>query len=150
MAIYQRPDDIQEKLGVETEGDIRNLVFAAFGKDAKSSTKSEDLYEGTDLYVLGVRVDFTTAFESKDHMVEIPETMNLGLSTIRFGVRTGNDYHDFDEPVLVVCIDAGNNHMLKYMYQNILDEFKQNVRRIFEKGMDLYWDCVDNLVAQTA
>lgn len=103
----------------------------------KFSTEQQDRYEGTDVFVLGVPVDVTLAFDKKNRTRKLGE-LTLNGVTITFGVRFGNRKATFKTPVLVVgaetAIGISNSNMWI-----VLDTIKANIQEILDTGMDNYF-----------
>ena len=83
-----------EASGHEFESGVVDIVSAfakrEWGKSAvKYSTEQQDRFEGTDMFVLGVPIDVTLAFERKNKTRKL-ETLELDGVTIDLGVRYGN------------------------------------------------------------
>lgn len=84
----------------------------------------EDKYKGTDFRVYGMldtwtsmsgilRLDFTSAFDKKDNMPLLwtpgREIQQITGHNLQFGVRTANKTAGFEDPVIVIGINASNN-----------------------------------------
>ena len=128
--------------GHEFEADVVDVVssFAKreWGTDAvKFSTAQQDRFEGTDLYVLGIPIDFTLAFERKNKTRKLG-VLTLDGVTIDFGVRFGNHKANFKVPVLVI----GAESVLGITKSNMwiaLETIKTHVQEILNVGMDEYF-----------
>ena len=70
-------------------------------------------------------------------------SFDIDMATVRFGVRTGNSKNKFETPVLVLGIDAGDAHLLRYCYNRILEDFRKRLTEIIDLGQDAYWDWCD-------
>ena len=106
------------------------------------STERQDRYEGTDLFVLGIPIDVTLAFDRKKSTNRL-ETINLDGVTIDFGIRFGNDKAGFKTPVLVIGAEtaAGINRNNMWV---VLDTIKSNIHEILNVGMDKYLDATES------
>jgi len=127
--------------GREFESDVADLVSsfakAKWGIGAvKFSTIQQDRYEGTDLYVLGIPIDFTLAFEKKDRTRKLG-VMSLDGMTIEFGIRFGNGKATFKTPVLVIGADSTIGITLNNMWLALYN-IKSNLQEILNVGMDKY------------
>ena len=99
------------------------------GIDIVSGTHSDDKERGTDFFVYladypkPIRCDFTLNFDGKDHMplvskydVELTQQPLINDHTIHFGVRTGNNTADFNEPVIVVGMNIPPSEIKDEIY----------------------------------
>ena len=100
------------------------------------STERQDRYEGTDLFVLGIPIDFTLAFAAKNKTRKL-DTMKLDGVTIAFGIRFGNGKAAFKTPVLVIGAETAIGITKSNMWVT-LDIIKSNIPKILDKGMDDY------------
>ena len=100
------------------------------------STGYQDRYEGTDLFVLGVPVDVTLAFDRKNRTRKLG-TINLDGVTIGFGIRFGNGKAGFKKPVLVIGAETAVGINKGNMWV-ALDTIKSNIHEILNVGMDKY------------
>jgi hypothetical protein len=105
-------------------------------KSVKFSTKQQDRFEGTDLFVLGVPMDITLAFDKKNKTRRLG-TISMDGITINFGVRFGNGKANFKTPVLVMGAEAASGITNNNMWV-ALDTIKSNIREILDVGMDKY------------
>ena len=103
----------------------------------KFSTVQQDRHEGTDLYVLGVPIDVTLAFEKKNRTRRLG-ALTLDGMTIDFGVRFGNHKVNFKTPVLVIGAESALGITKANMWI-ILEIIKDNVQKILNTGMDEYF-----------
>jgi len=128
--------------GHEFESDMVE-VLSAFAKRewgntaVKFSTKQQDIYEGTDLYVLGVPIDITLAFEKKNKTRRL-KTLELEGVTIDLGIRFGNGKASFKTPVLVIGAETALGITKSNMWIT-LDIIKSNILNILNMGMDSYF-----------
>ena len=127
--------------GHEFESDVVEVISAfaesAWGASAvKFSTMQQDRYEGTDLYVLGIPIDITMAFEKKNKTKRL-ETLVLDGVTINLGIRFGNGKANFDTPVLVIGAATALGITKANMWY-ALDVIKTNLLKILDLGMDKY------------
>ena len=127
--------------GLEFESGVVDIVSAyakrEWGADAvKCSTVQEDRYEGTDIFVLGVPIDITLAFEKKNKTRRLG-ALTLDGVTIDFGVRFGNRKTNFKLPVLVLGAETAVGITKSNMWA-ALDTIKTNVQEILNRGMDEY------------
>jgi len=106
-------------------------------KAVKFSTEKQDLYEGTDLFVLGVPIDVTLAFAKKEKTNRL-ETLVIDGVTIDFGLRLGNWKANFKTPVLVIGAETAVGITKSNMWA-VLDTFKSNIKEILDTGMDQYF-----------
>jgi hypothetical protein len=102
----------------------------------KFSTERQDRHEGTDLFVLGIPIDFTLAFATKNKIYKL-DVMELDGVTIEFGIRFGNGKAVFKTPVLVIGAEAAIGITKSNMWVT-LDIIKSNIPKILDKGMDDY------------
>jgi hypothetical protein len=128
--------------GHEFESGVVDIVssFATrqWGNSAvKFSTAQQDRYEGTDVFVLGVPIDVTLAFEKKNKTRKLG-AMSLNGVTIDFGIRFGNGKAKFQMPVLVIGAETAVGISKSNMWAT-LDTFKSHVHEILNKGMDEYF-----------
>lgn len=102
-----------------------------------------------------IRVDTTTGMSTKDYVPLItPGTMDgpwnreIKTSTqagylqlkgapgygLRFGIRTGNDYHGFDRPVVIAALDstgaAGSDRDMGKIIRGLCDNMTENAQQI--------------------
>ena len=127
--------------GHEFESDIADIVslFAKreWGTAAvRFSTERQDRYEGTDMFVLGVPIDVTLAFDRKNRTRKLG-TINLDGITIDFGIRFGNGKASFKTPVLVIGAETAIGISKGNMWV-ALDTIKSNIHEILNVGMDKY------------
>lgn len=131
-----------ESGGLEFESEMVDIV-SAFAKrewgigSVKFSTLYQDRYEGTDLFILGIPIDVTLAFEKKNKTRRLGE-LTLDGVTIDFGVRFGNHKANFKMPVLVIGAGTAVG-ITKSNLWVALDTIKTNVQEILNKGMDEYF-----------
>jgi len=107
----------------------------------KFSTSRQDRFEGTDLFVLGVPIDVTLAFERKSRTRRLGAMSVEGL-TIDFGVRFGNRKADFEMPVLVIGAATAIG-ITKANMRLVLDIIRDNITEILNVGMDEYFHATD-------
>ena len=105
-------------------------------KSVKFSTKKEDRFEGTDLFVLGIPVDVTLAFADKNKTRWLGKLSIDGV-TIDFGLRTGNGKSQFKKPVLVIGAETAVSITKSNMWY-ALSTIKANIKKILDFGMDEY------------
>ena len=92
-------------------------------------TRSDDKLHGTDFFVdfadypKPIRCDFTLNFSGKDHMpfisqyiIELKDPPPINDHTIHLGVRTGNNDHEFNEPVIVVGMNITPHQIYDEVY----------------------------------
>ena len=128
--------------GLEFESEIVDIVSAFANREwgigaVKFSTKQQDHFEGTDLFVLGVPIDITLAFGKKNRTRRLG-TLTLDGVTIDFGVRFGNHKANFKVPVLVIGAESVIGITKSNMWV-ALDTIKTNIGAILNKGMDDYF-----------
>lgn len=128
--------------GHEFESGVVEVVSAFAKREwgvgaVKFSTVQQDKYEGTDLYVLGVPIDITLAFEKKNKTRRL-ETLELDGVTIDLGIRFGNGKATFQTPVLVIGAETALGITKNNMWIT-LDIIKSNILRILNLGMDRYF-----------
>ena len=128
--------------GHEFESGVVDIVSSFARREwgvgaVKTSTVQQDRYEGTDVFVLGVPIDITLAFEKKNKTRRL-DALTLNGVTIDFGVRFGNAKVTFDMPVLVIGAETAVGITKSNMWA-ALDTFKVNVQEILNKGMDEYF-----------
>jgi len=102
----------------------------------KFSTVQQDRFEGTDLFVLGVPIDITLAFEKKNRTRKLGAITIDGV-TIDFGIRFGNHKANFKFPVLVIGV-ANVIAITKSNMWVVLGIIKDNIEEILDIGMDKY------------
>ncbi len=138
-------------LGKEFEGDIISLMRDVLGSDCKSLAGTQkDYFEGTDIELYGVPCDITVNFDGKDFTERLPVEFDIDMASVFFGVRTENIRKVFENPVLVIGVDAGDNHSLRYHYETIISSFKRHLNEIIETGQDAYWNWIDEHDVVTA
>ena len=98
--------------------------------------KSGHIFEGTDIYLLGVPMDVTLAFGKKDKTRRLGNVSRDGV-TVSFGVRFGNAKASFRMPVLVMGVEAAIEITKENMWIT-LDTLKTRIREILDLGMDEY------------
>jgi hypothetical protein len=131
-----------ESGGYEFESSVAEMV-SSFAKrewgsgSVKFSTVQQDRYEGTDLYVLGVPIDITLAFERKNKTRRL-DTLVLDGVTIELGIRIGNGKARFNTPVLVIGAETALGINKSNMWIT-LDVIKSNILKILDLGMDKYF-----------
>ena len=102
----------------------------------KFCTVHQDLYEGTDLFVLGIPIDVTLAFEKKNRTRSLG-ALTLDGVTIDFGLRFGNHKANFKIPVLVIGAETALGITINNMWV-ALNIIKSNIHEILNVGMDKY------------
>ena len=128
--------------GLEFESEMVDIVSSFAKREwgigaTKFSTEQQDRFEGTDVFVLGVPIDITLAFEKKNKTRKLGKLKINGV-TIDFGVRYGNHKAMFKMPVLVI----GAESVLGITKSNMwvaLDTIKTNIQKILNQGMDEYF-----------
>ena len=106
-------------------------------KAVRFSTERQDKFEGTDIFVLGVPIDVTLAFDGKNKTSRIA-SLTLDGVTIDFGVRLGNGKAKFKTPVLVIGAGTADGITKSNMWVT-LDTIKSHIRKILNTGMDNYF-----------
>ena len=139
--------------GYEFESGVVDVVqsFATreWGAGAvKFSTARQDRHEGTDLFVLGVPIDVTLAFERKNNTRRLGDLSVEGI-IIEFGVRFGNHRVDFNMPVLVIGAVSAVS-ITKANLWLVLDIIRENITEILNFGMDEYFIATEAGVAVAA
>ncbi|WP_067924055.1 hypothetical protein [Alicyclobacillus shizuokensis] len=130
---------IRQSYGQRIE-DMLILHFEqVFGRDFRVSTQVEDRLYGADGYLYGVPVDFTTAFDKKDHTFFLGQVDVLGVYSIAVGARWRNRHEVFPQPVIVFGISFSfkGRYGLQHTLVKLID--KASV----ESAFDLYWEWVD-------
>ncbi|MCL2047409.1 MAG: hypothetical protein FWG87_01665 [Defluviitaleaceae bacterium] len=140
--MYTRNHYFFEAGGYEFESQMTDIVsvFARHvwgNKAVMFSTERQDRYEGTDLFVLGVPLDITLAFDKKNKTRKLSD-LTLNGVTISFGVRFGNGKVTFETPVLVVGVETAVGITKGNMWA-VLDTIKHNMQKILDIGMDSYF-----------
>lgn len=114
-----------------------------------SSSKQEDVEEGTDFWDGEIRIDFTLDFKGKDHMTTIfPKTVVISrwFPEFQYGIRTGNTYKNvgylFTHPVLVVGVTLIPSEFIRNR-SFFMDCVYDNIQRIMETGEELYYTFQD-------
>jgi len=105
-------------------------------KSVKFSTRKQDLFEGTDLFVVGIPIDVTMNFAQKNNTQKLGEMDVDGIS-IDFGVRIGNGNVDFKTPVLVLGVESAAGIGRSNLWV-VIETVKSNIKEILNKGMDKY------------
>jgi hypothetical protein len=105
------------------------------------STEREDKIEGADMYVLGVPIDFTLCIGKATRMRKIKTTIKIDGYAFEFGVRYGNAYHTYAQPVLVIGVEGGTKITKSNAYV-LVDSIKRNCKNILNTAMDCYFDVV--------
>jgi len=128
--------------GHQFESDVVDAVSSFAKREwgigaVKFSTAKQDLYEGTDVFILGVPIDFTLAFEKKNKTRRLG-ALTLNGVTIEFGIRIGNGKANFKIPVLVIGAETAVGITKNNMWV-VLDTIKSHVQEIINKGMDAYF-----------
>ena len=136
------------KLGSEFEYELVEMIEIIVGKNnCKSLCNTvDDMYKGQDAEIYGIPTDITVNFSGKDNMTKLPRNYPMSLTTVRYGVRTGNRHNGFTKfkkPVLVIGIDAGSFQFFKTWRAQILDELKKHIKEIIDVGQDQYWEWLD-------
>jgi hypothetical protein len=140
--MYTKNQFFFEVGGCEFESGVVDIVsdFAKSewgNKSIQFSTVQQDRYEGTDVFVLGVPIDITLAFEKKNKTRKLG-ALSLNGVTIDFGLRFGNGKAKFQTPVLVIGAETALGISKSNMWV-ALDTIKYHVREILNKGMDAYF-----------
>lgn len=146
--------------GHDFEGDFID-AFRGNEKNTLTSTSSQfrpkeferlDKEQGTDALLNvqdpkkndGERIDFTGDFSHKDHMIVSDKTYTINVRgediVLRFGVRTGNDHHDFERPVLVIGTTEIPN---VYLRETFFEKFRDRVDDVMDTAMDAFYDILD-------
>jgi len=120
---------------------IHQYARSAWGKGAiTASTMKQDQFEGTDIFVLGVPVDITLAYEQKRQTRKLAQMSFDGI-TVEFGLRRGNGKSIFKTPVLVIGIEAAAGISYSNM-QAVLGTIKHRIGDVINAGMDEYFGAV--------
>ncbi len=132
------------KVGEEFEDTIVEKIGTFSIKTWKGGFKSTvntllDTHAGTDFILLGVPMDVTLNYMSKNNTKTISR-MEFGFGAVTFGIRYGNGRVKFETPVLVLGFDVVLPK--QYMVQAI-DEISHNFNEILENGMDLYFEATE-------
>lgn len=119
-------------------------------KDTTNTDK--DFYEGTDAVVYGVPVDFTAnPYKNNTSVFDFSSIISFSGHdvTIKFGVRTGNGFVNFETPTLVIFVEDLSKSM-----QRDIDEFGEaffrEIDNLLDTGFDLYWSFVDSYAVNMA
>ena len=133
--------------GFEFESGVVDVVSAFAKREwgigaVKFSTIQQDCYEGTDLFILGIPIDVTLAFEKKNKTRRLG-ALTLDGVTIDFGVRFGNHKATFKTPVLVIGAETALGITKANMWIT-LDIIRDNVQKILNTGMDEYFLATEN------
>ena len=131
-----------ESGGLEFESEIVDILSSFAQREwgigaVKFSTTQQDHYEGTDIFVLGVPIDITLAFDKKNKTRRLG-TMAMDGLNIDFGIRFGNHKANFKMPVLVIGAESVIGITKSNMWV-ALDAIKNNIQAIVNKGMDEYF-----------
>ena len=132
------------KIGEEFEDTIVEKIGTFSINTWKGGFKSTintllDTHGGTDFILLGVPMDVTLNYASKNYTKKISR-IEFGFGGVTFGVRYGNGVVKFDTPVLVLGFDVVIPN--QYLVQAI-DEISHNFSEILNAGMDAYFDTVE-------
>lgn len=117
-------------------------MIELYGSDGyRIASRHEDLYEGTDGFIYGLRVDFTLKGGDKSNYKPIG-LIQIGPIesphyTVTVGVRTGNCFCEFSEPVMVLDF---NLFIPAHKAKALLDLVEQ---AHIDAAMDLFWQHVD-------
>lgn len=119
---------------------VRHSCVLAVGSDT-------DRCEGTDLFWDMVRMDITSNFSGKDHVISLNKVYTvyipyIGALDIRYGIRTGNSHHMFEVPVLVIGFDLDGGLLARF-HDAVVGVLKKDWEQITETGEDLYWEFAD-------
>jgi hypothetical protein len=133
--------------GYEFESGVVDIVsdFAKSewgNKAIKFSTVQQDRYEGTDVFVLGVPIDVTLAFEKKNKTRKLG-ALSLNGVTIDFRLRFGNGKAKVQTPVPVIGAETAVGISKSNMWV-ALDTIKCHIREILNKGMDKYFVALES------
>ena len=146
--------EFQMQTGIEFENELSDVCVKHFQAKSKTVSESEfksfsgttrDEFEGVDVEIYKVGVDFTFNFSGKDHMEKLPGIVYGRYVDFKFGVRTGNShkgYTKFKTPVLVIGIDAEASYVRNWM-ANIVDDFRKHLDEIIDLSQSAYWDWMD-------
>ncbi|MDL2248617.1 hypothetical protein LJB89_02860 [Tyzzerella sp. OttesenSCG-928-J15] len=119
-----------------------NVCIKEWGTNSfKISTVKQDLYAGTDFFVLGVPVDVTLNITDKNHTTISKTTIDIGFAKINFAVRYGNGRVKFDTPVLVIGFDTLMDKTGIRQLASFLDPMQ--VVELIQAGMDCYFETVE-------
>jgi hypothetical protein len=116
------------------------------GVDSIVSTIDSDLdkFFGTDAIFDDIRIDFTSDFSNKDHMKFVSKnSIKTRFGNIMFGVRTGNNVAEFDEPVVVVGIDMFAGAMRTNM-DAFFEAVQKNATEIMDNIVNVFFDFLDS------
>lgn len=118
----------ESSLGDDVEDSIYDKIVTSFGEEYKvrKSNVIEDLFEGTDMFIDGIRVDITLNDEKKGTLKFI-ESAQFKNVKVDFSVRTGNGRNEFNEPVVVIRFETN----VPITKRNC-DSFVQNKIDIYE------------------
>ena len=142
-SLYSSIED--EPFGKEIEGETISIAYDIIGDNCRSVVGTRlDKEQGVDCIIYGVPCDITINIGEKDNMDSLAENIDLDYATVKFGVRTGNKHHPFDEPVLVIGIDAGGVYKFRQEHICIMERVRKTFREIIDIGQDQYWEWVDN------
>jgi len=132
----------KSSLGIEFETDMVEVI-SSFAKktwgtsSVKFTTTKQDRYEGTDLFVLGIPVDITTAYKTKKRMKHLKKIVRNGM-VFELGLRYGNEYCTFKTPVLVIGVKTEYCEITKANSWCVLGDIKANIEEVLNIGMDKY------------
>lgn len=136
-----------ENSGISFESEVTEVIGTiceqSWGKTSfRYSSTKEDRYKGTDFWVLGVPVDVTLDIDRSSHTTLCKNEVEFDLGSFVFGVRTGNNYGTFEQPVLVIGVKS-NLYISIKNYIDVVGFMKPKLKEVLEMGMDEYWNCVD-------
>ena len=134
----------KEKLGFDYEEELKKGFKTLFPTHVVNATKKQDTHEGTDFFVNGIRIDTTYAFsekkrKSRGNLIMVSEAEN-GMF---IGIRTGNGYKKFKEPVVVIGHDTDDNYMV---WAWIIPKLKSMVTQsLWNSIVDKYCEYLDSI-----
>jgi len=130
-----------ETIGYEFETGMVDVVSSFAKKEwgigaVKFNAVRQDHYESTDMFVLGIPIDVTLAFEKKSKTRRLGSLMLDGV-TIEYGVRFGNSKAAFNVPVLVIGAATAIG-ITKSNVWHVMNTIKSYLHEILDTSMDHY------------
>lgn len=110
------------------------------GIDFKYASNEENALEGTDLHLGEVRADITLNGE-KDN-TNFTESLDLGFTKIKFGIRTRNKAAKFEENTVIIHFNAiFTNSREVDGFVNLFND--EDIVKIAEGAIDAYYNDAD-------
>lgn len=131
----------KDQLGKEYEADfIQGLAKGLPDSKVVKATKEQDEYQGTDVFLDGIRVDVTFHFSGKDHMVD---RLVRYVEGYKLGIRTGNNTEPFKDFVVVIGEDSEPQFVRDWELPNLVKKISQKAEIIADAISDLFCEYED-------